>query len=174
MENVRRFFPDMDKLGVLYNAGEANSKATVAKIKEAGRKMGFGVAEATVSKSADVYQAAQSLVGKVDVIFVPTDNTVVSGLESAVKVSVRNKVPLFCADVDSVSRGAMAAMGFDYYKHGRQTAAMARRILSGRRPKYMPVEFQKDLQLHINLKYAKKMGVTVSQAIIDDADKVYR
>ena len=174
MENVKRFFPNLKNLGVMYNAGEANSKATVVKIKEAGKTMGFGVAEATVSKSADVYQAAQSLVGKVDVIFVPTDNTVVSGLESAVKVCTRNQVPLFCADVDSVARGAVAAMGFDYYKHGRQTGTMAKRILSGSKPENTPVEFQKDLQLHINMIFARKMGVSVPQAIIDDADKVYR
>ncbi len=171
---VQRFFPELKRLGVLYNAGEANSKATVAGIRAIGQDRGFEVLEATVSKSSDVYQATQSLIGKVDAIFVPTDNTVVSALESALKVCIQHQVALFCADVDSVKRGAVAAMGFDYYQHGRQTGAMAERIFNGAAPGTTPVESQKDLELHLNLKFAAQMGVEVPPAIIDAADMIYR
>lgn len=174
MEMVKKFFPNLKHLGVLYNAGEANSKATVASIREEGKKMGFDVTDATVSKSSDVYQSVKSLVGKVDAVFVPTDNTVVSALESAIKVCTENKLPLFCADVDSVARGAVAAMGFDYYKHGWQTGAMAQRIFEGANPGETPVETQKELQLHLNLKYAELMGVKVPDEILSTADKVYK
>jgi len=174
MEMVREFFPKLKTLGVMYNSGEANSKATVESIRAEGKKMGFEVVDATVSKSSEVYQAAKSLLGKADAIFVPTDNTVVSALESAIKVCTQNKMPLFCADVDSVARGAVAAMGFDYYRHGYQTGDMARRILEGANPGDTPVETQKELQLHLNLKYAGLMGVTVPEAILSKADKVYK
>jgi putative ABC transport system substrate-binding protein len=168
---VKKFFPDLKKLGILYNSGEVNSKTVVDRIRKLG---GFTVIDATVSKSSEVYQAAQSLVGRVDAIFVPTDNTVVSALESAIKVCVQNHVPLFCADTDSVARGAVAAMGFDYYKHGRQTGEMAIRILNGAKPADTPVETQKKLQLYVNLKYAKLMGVTVPESVLSAADKIYR
>jgi putative ABC transport system substrate-binding protein len=170
---VRAFFPELKHLGVLYNAGEANSKATVEQIREAGQRMGFEVVTATVSKSSDVYQAAGSLVGRVEAIFIPTDNTVVSALESAVKVCIQNQMPLFCADIDSVARGAVAAMGFDYYQHGYQTAAMAEKILAGADPGEMPVETQKILKLHLNLEFARKMGVLVPDPVLSKADKVY-
>jgi len=173
MEMVREFFPKLKTLGVMYNSGEANSKATVESIRAEGKKMGFEVVDATVSKSSEVYQAAKSLLGKADAIFIPTDNTVVSALESAIKVCAQNKMPLFCADVDSVARGAVAAMGFDYYRHGYQTGDMARRILEGANPGDTPVETQKELQLHLNLKYAGLMGVSVPEAILSKADKVY-
>jgi putative ABC transport system substrate-binding protein len=171
---VRRFYPDLKRLGVLYNAGEANSKATVAGIRTIGKERGFVVVDATVSKSSDVYQATQSLIGKVDAVFVPTDNTVVSALESAIKVCIQHQMTLFCADVDSVKRGAVAAMGFDYYQHGRQTGAMAERIFGGADPGTMPVEAQQTLQLHLNLKFAHQMGVQVPPAILETADKIYR
>jgi putative ABC transport system substrate-binding protein len=174
MGMVMRFYPDLKRLGVLYNAGEANSKSTLEGIRAIGQQKGFEVVEATVSKSSDVYQATKSLVGQVDAVFVPTDNTVVSALESAVKVCTQAKLALFCADVDSVKRGAVAAMGFDYYKHGRQTGAMAKRIFEGANPGDMPVESQKALELHLNLTSAREMGVTVPQAIIDSADKTYQ
>ena len=174
MQMVKTFVPQLKKLGVMYNSGEANSKSSVKLIREVGQQMGFEVVEATVSRTSDVYQAAKSLVGRVDAVFVPTDNTVVEALESAIKVCEQSDLPLFCADVDSVRRGAIAAKGFDYYKHGYQTGAMAERVLKGTAPADIPVEYQKVLQLHINLPAAAKMGLKVPENLLQQADKVYR
>jgi putative ABC transport system substrate-binding protein len=65
-------------------------------------------------------------------------------------------------------------MGFDYYQHGRQTGGMAERIFKGADPGTMPVESQKELELHLNLDFARKMGVVVPPAILETADKIYR
>ncbi|MCG6892049.1 MAG: ABC transporter substrate-binding protein [Desulfobacteraceae bacterium] len=173
MEMVRAFVPGLRKLGVMYNSGEANSRSSVKLIREVGQQLGFEVVDATVSKTSEVYQAAKSLVGRVEAVFVPTDNTVVESLESAVKVFSESDLPLFCADVDSVRRGAVAAMGFDYYRHGRQTGAMARRIFAGSLPADTPVEMQEELQLHINLQAAEAMAVPVPDALRQRADKIY-
>ena len=170
---VLTYKPGIKKLGLLYNAGEANSKANLAGIQKLGEELGFEVVEATASKTADVYQAAKSLIGRVDAVFVPTDNTIVSSLESVIKVGVQNQLPIFCADVDSVKRGAIAAMGFDYYKHGYQTGAMAQRILGGEKPAAIAVEFQHDLELHINRIYSEKMGLTPPEELLKKAIKIY-
>ncbi len=174
MKMVLAYDKNIKKLGLLYNAGEANSKATIASIKALSSSLGFETVEATASKTADVYQAAKSLVGRVDAVFIPTDNTIVSALESVIKVGIQNKLPIFAADVDSVKRGAVAAMGFDYYKHGYQTGALAEKILAGVKPEDIPVEFQKDLQLHINAKYSEMMGLTPPEALLKQATKVYK
>lgn len=174
LEMVMTYKPDIKRLGVLYNAGEANSKATVATLKEMSAKMGFKVVEATAAKTADVYTAAKSLVGRCDAVFIPTDNTIVSALESVLKVGTQNKLPIFAADVDSVERGAVAAMGFDYYKHGYQTGAMARKILEGTSPAQLPVESQDELQLQINLKAATAMGAEPPKVLVDRATKLYK
>ncbi len=174
MEMIRKFLPGMKKLGVMYNSGETNSRSSVQLLRKVGKEMGYEVVDATVSKTSEVYQAAKSLVGRVDAVFVPTDNTVVESLESAVKVFGENDLPFFSADVDSVRRGSVAAMGFDYYKHGRQTGAMAKRIFDGASPGDTPVETQKELQLHINLKAADMMAVKVPEAMLKAADKVYK
>lgn len=173
LEMVFEFQPGIKRLGVLYNAGEANSKAILASIVELSEEMGFEVVEATAPRTADVYQAAKSLVGRADAVFIPTDNTIISALESVVKVGVQSKLPIFAADVNSVERGAAAAMGFDYYKHGYQTGAMAEKVLKGTNPADIPVEFQEELQLQINTKYAKMMGLTPPQSLLDKAAKIY-
>ncbi len=173
LEMITTYKPDIKTLGILYNAGEANSKAIVASVKELSSKFGFTVVEATAPKTADVYAAAKSLVGRCDAVFIPTDNTIVAALESVIKVGTQNKLPIFAADVDSVARGAVAAMGFDYYKHGYQTGAMAKKVLEGAAPASLPVEFQKDLQLQINLKAAEAMGAPAPEMLIKQASKVY-
>jgi putative ABC transport system substrate-binding protein len=89
-------------------------------------------------------------------------------------VGVQNKLPVFAADVDSVKRGAVAAMGFDYYKHGYQTGAIAERIINGEKPETIPVQFQKDLQLYINANFSRQMGVTPPEALLKKATKVYQ
>ena len=174
MEMIRRFYPGLKKLGMIYNAGEANSKTTVSMVQADGAKAGFEVVAATVAKTSDVNQAAKSLVGKVDAIYLPTDNTVISALESVIKVCEQEKMPLFSADVDSVKRGTVAALAFDYYQHGYQTGLMAKRLLVDKAdPGTTCVETQQELVLHLNLKAASRMGVKVPEDVQKDADKVY-
>ena len=173
LEMVRRFLPQLKTLGVMYNSGEVNSVSNVKRLKEAAEKMGIAIIDGPVTNSADVFQAAQSLVGKVEAVYVPTDNTVVSALETVIKVCEKTRLPLFSADTDSVKRGAIAAMGFDYYQHGRQTGAMARKILAGAKPADLPVEFQENLTFHINPEAGKRMGLTIDKAILDSADTLH-
>lgn len=169
---IREFHPELTSLGVIYNSGEANSRALVNLLKAETDKAGIKLEEATVARSSDVFQASRSLVGRAQAVYVPTDNTVVSAFEALAKVCQDNKLPLYAADVDSVPRGAVAALGFDYYEHGRQAGAMAARILRGADPATTPVETQQELKLHINLPAAQAMGVTIPQALLDRAEKI--
>ncbi|MEM1253938.1 MAG: ABC transporter substrate-binding protein [Cyanobacteria bacterium P01_H01_bin.21] len=165
--------PDAQSVGVIYNAGESNSVSLVNLLNTEAEAQGFTVEEATVSSSADVVTAAESLVGKVDVIYIPTDNTVVSALESVIQVGNDNQLPIFAGDTDSVERGAIATASFDYYEVGRQTGDMAVRILNGENPGDMPVELASTVDLAINLAAAEAMGVTVPDVIKDSADQVF-
>ena len=170
---IREIVPGVKTIGVIYNAGEPNSVVLVNKLKEEAAKVGLGVEEATIANSSGVYQAAKSLVGRCQAVYVPTDNTVVSALESAVKVCKQSQLPLIAADVDSVTRGAIAAVAVDYYKMGLQTGDMAYKILAeGVNPGSMPVEFLNDLNLHVNKTAAASMGVTLPQATVERATKV--
>lgn len=165
--------PDAKNVGVIYNAGESNSVSLVELLNVEAAEQGFAIEEATVSTSADVATAAESLVGKVDAIYVPTDNTVVSALEAVIQVGSENQLPVFAGDTDSVERGAIATASFDYYEVGRQTGEMAVRILGGESPGDIPVELANTVDLAVNLEAAEAMGVTVPDAIRDSADQIF-
>jgi putative tryptophan/tyrosine transport system substrate-binding protein len=173
MDLIREILPNAKKLGTIYNPGEVNSVASVKDIKAESAKRGMTLIEAPAPSSNVVRTAVETLVGKVDAIHIPTDNTVVLALESVIKVCQENKIPLFASDVESVTRGAMAAVAIDYYKLGRQTGAMAKKILEKTaKISELPVEEQKDLLLHLNMGQATKMGVTIHQELIGRASKV--
>lgn len=164
--------PDAKTIGVLYNAGEANSVTLVALAREAAAALGYRVVEATVANSAGVMAASKSLVGRADAVYVPTDNTVVSALEAVVKVCQANHLPLVAADTDSVTRGAIAALAIDYYQLGRQTGDMIAKILKGADPATLPVETLREFELHVNAKAARASGVTLRKAFVARAAKV--
>lgn len=172
LELIRKFLPQLKKLGVIYNSGEANSVTLVRVLKEEAQKRGITVEEATVSNSSGVFQAAKSLVGRSEAVYIPTDNTVVSAFESIVQVGYQAKLPVFAADTDSVGRGAIAALAVDYYKMGRQTGEMVARILKGAKPGEMPVETLRKFQIYLNPGSAAKMGLKIPATLLKQADKI--
>jgi len=174
LDLIKEVMPGAKVVGVPFNPGEANSVTLMAIIKAEAPARGLTVVEAPATKSSDVLGAAQSLVGKVDAIYVPTDNTIVTALEAVVKVGIDNQVPVFAGDTDSVPRGAIAAIGFNYYDIGRQTGKMVVRILKGEAPGSIAVEGVEITELYVNPGMAKKMGVTLPEGLVARAKEVVK
>ena len=174
LDLIREITPSAKRIGVPYNPGEANAVTLVNLLKEKAPIKEIEIITAAAPKSADVQSAAQSLVGKVDVIYVPTDNTIVTALEAVVKVGIDNKIPVYAGDTDSVPRGAAAALGFNYYDVGRQTGKMVARILKGEKPGDMAVEGVEITELHVNPGSAAKMGLTIPPDVVKRAKTVVK
>jgi putative tryptophan/tyrosine transport system substrate-binding protein len=166
---IERFAPDAQTVGLLYNAGEANSVVLVEAQKEVAAERGLQVVEATAASSAEVQQAAQSLVGRVDAITTVGDNTIASALESVVQLSRDNQIVHIAGDTESVERGALAGYAFDYKDLGRQAGFMAAAILKGQAVADTPVEFAEDLQLSINEATAEALGLTIPEDLEAEA-----
>src|SRR5690625_2963093 len=150
VEFIEKYFPDAN-VGLLYNAGEQNSVTQIEAVNEAAEGTSLTLSERTVSTSAEVQQAAQSLAGDVDVFYIVTDNTVVSALESVVSVANEQNIPLMVGEPDSLTRGGFATYGIDYYTIGYRTGEMAVEILTGEKtPEEIPVEYPPAMQPFIN------------------------
>ncbi|SOB89532.1 putative ABC transport system substrate-binding protein [Ureibacillus xyleni] len=149
-------------VGTVYNTGEQNSVAQVDQVRTLLEEAGLKLEEAAVSTSAEVKQATESLIGKVDSLYIITDNTVVSALESVVEVAEANKLPLMAGELDSVKRGALGAYGFEYYDIGYEAGQMAVKILNGEAtPAEIPAAYPANLKLLINKTPADKLGLEV-------------
>ncbi|NLL18205.1 MAG: ABC transporter substrate-binding protein [Clostridia bacterium] len=172
LELLQQIVPEVKNIGLIYNSGEQNSIVQADEVKKYAAEKGLNVVEATPTNSSEVLQAAQSLVGKVDAIYVPTDNTVVSALEAVVKVSYDNQIPMFPGEGDSVVRGGIATAGVNYYRLGRQTGEQALKILAGVNPAEIPVETQTEMSVIVNLKAAETVGIEIPQSVIDQAIEI--
>lgn len=168
---IKEITPNAKSIGFIYNTAEANSVSTLAALKAEAEKAGLTIVESVATKSAEVQGAARALVGRADVIYVPTDNTIVSAFEAAVGVAEEAKIPLYAGDTDSVNRGALAALGFNYFDVGKQTGEVVVRVLKGEKPGDIPVRVAAGTDLVINKKAAEKMGVTFPESITKRATK---
>jgi putative ABC transport system substrate-binding protein len=172
LDLLQRLVPNAKRIGTVYNPGEANAVALVDMIEEIMKARDMVLVKAAATKTSEVLGASRSLVGKADAIYLTTDNTVISAAEAVISVGERSQIPVFAADTATVSRGAVAALGFDYYNHGRQTGAMVVRILEGADTAGMPVETMDTLDLFVNPEAAKRMGMTIADDIIAEAKEV--
>jgi len=174
---IPRFLPKAKNVGTIYNAGEANSVVQIEVAKEACKELGLNLIEVTVSNSSEVLMAAQSLGERVDAIYVVTDNTVVSALESVINVCNRQKIALIVADPSLVDKGALASYGIDYFSLGKRSGEIALKIIKGSKPSDIPIQTitdPNDLQFVVNLDAAKIIGLSVSDEIIEAADKIIK
>ncbi|WP_343584077.1 ABC transporter substrate-binding protein [Herbaspirillum sp.] len=171
---IKRVVPKAKRVGMVYNPGEANSAVVVKALKELLAKSGMTLVEAAAPRSVDVGTAAKSLIGKVDVIYTNTDNNVVSAYESLVKVGNDAKIPLVASDTDSVKRGAIAALGVNYYDLGRQTGKVVARILKGEKPGDIASATSSKLELFVNTAAAQKQGVTLAPELVSSAKTVIK
>ncbi|WP_303854008.1 ABC transporter substrate-binding protein [Bartonella apis] len=169
---LKEIKPDLKKLGYLYNAAEANSVSTLNVLKKLAEKEGIEIIPSAAPKSSDVQAATRALIGKVDMIYVPTDNTIISVLEGATKVAAESKTPLFTADPSSIGHGAFAAQGIDYYDSGLETGKLVVRILKGEKPGDIDVVTPEGKNVAVDLQAAEKMGVVIPQPVLDRAAKI--
>ncbi|WP_138420081.1 ABC transporter substrate-binding protein [Aquibacillus sediminis] len=147
-------------VGLIYNSGEANSVAQIEAVNAAIEGTSLNTEERTVATSADVQQAATTLVGDADVIYVITDNTVVDALEAVVGVSNDQDIPLIVGEPDSVRKGGFATYGIDYHTIGYRAGEMAVEVLTGEKTTSdIPVEIPPEMQLFINKDAAEDQGV---------------
>jgi putative ABC transport system substrate-binding protein len=173
-EMYQDLLPNVKRWGTIYNPGDVNVTFHVKEMKEAIEGMGLKLIEAHVSTSAEVMQAAQSLVGRVDAIHITSDNTCVSAFESIVKVCNANDIPLFAGDRDSVPRGCVAAYGPDYFLVGYTAGKKAARILKGENPGEIPAGLASEYSLWVSFKHAKEQGAKLLPTLVKKAaDKLW-
>ena len=165
--------PNTKTIGTIYCSSEVNSEVQVKAMKEYAESKGLKVEVATISTVNDIQQAAQSLVGQVDVFYEPTDNIIASAMPTLAAITDPAKKPIICGEPNMVKAGGFATYGIDYYKLGVQTGYMAADILDGKsKPATMPIEMAKDLKVTINKKSAAALGITIPEDVLTDADVV--
>ena len=162
---LKQILPDAKKVGILYCSAESNSEIQAQMAREAIEAAGMTSQDFTVSSSNEIQTVVQSMVGKVDAIYAPTDNTIAAGMTTVGMVAGDNNLPVICGESGMVDNGGLATYGIDYYQLGYMTGQQAVRILTeGASPADMPIEYLpvEKCELTVNEETAATLGIDVS------------
>lgn len=168
---IRKIGPNIKRLGVLYNPGEAPSQYGIKEIRRFSKDMGFEISEGAVNTTNDVYPVAQNLAHNVDALFLSSDSTAIGGVAGAMRVAVDRKIGLFVGDSGTVAKGGVAAVSVGYPQLGRDTGKLAVRLLKGERN--IPPVVAKGIDIYVNKKAAEMMGIDLTENVVRSATKVY-
>ena len=162
--------PNTKTIGTIYCSSEVNSEVQVKAMKEYAESKGLKVEVATISTVNDIQQAAQSLVGQVDVFYEPTDNIIASAMPTLAAITDPAKKPIICGEPNMVKAGGFATYGIDYYKLGVQTGYMAADILDGKsKPEDMAIQSQPTMKLAVNKDALQRLGITLPADLPQEA-----
>lgn len=175
VEHIKLFkkITGIKTLGYIYTSNEDNSVSSLELVKRGCKEAGLELVTQSISTSAEVRQAAEAIVNRVDGIYLTTDNTVFSALPSLVSVFNKAKKPIFSGDVTGAKNGGcFMASGFNYYKAGYATGEIVVQILNGKKPSEIPVRFMtkpSDSDLLFDLDVAKTCGITIPEEYLKQA-----
>lgn len=170
---VKQVAPDAETVGILYNSAESNSEIQAEMAEEACKAEGLKAERLTISSTNEIQTVVTSAVGKVDVIYAPTDNMVASAMATVAMVANENGLPTIVGEPGMVKNGGLITYGIDYEKLGYQAGEMAAKILTGEaEPADMPIEYQdlSECAFQVNVDTAEELGIDVSGL---DAEQVH-
>lgn len=164
---IKQIVPDVESIGMLYSSSEANSVFQINLAKAAAEELGIASVDASISNSNEIQQVTQSLVGKVQAIYIPTDNMLAAGMSTVTLVTEPAKIPVIVGEEGMVNQGGLATYGINYYNLGKLTATQAVQILKdGVAPADIPVAYLTDLNFSLNEEMAQTLGIEIPEELL--------
>lgn len=169
IEFIKSLIPHAKTLGVIYNPGDSGSVTSLATIREEAKVQGLSIVEATPIKSSDIQTAFLMLVGKVDAIYVPLDNMVVSSMKTVSSLALKHKIPLFSADSGSVEADALACVGYSYHQTGIETGKIVADILKGKKSSEINIAHPDKVDIFVNRKALETLDISLPEHLRNQA-----
>lgn len=162
---IQELTPKVARLGMIYNPSEANSVAVVSRLREyiAQTKLDFKLVERSVANSSDVAMAMQSLLGNMDAIYLPPDNTAHAAIPVIGKIAKEHKIPFYATVKNALDDGALATLSLDFVELGKESATLALAVLSGQNPATMPIRLNENPSVFISAKAATSLGIDIEK-----------
>jgi ABC-type uncharacterized transport system substrate-binding protein len=154
----RKIYPGLRVAGTVWNPAEACSQACVRIARATARELGIELMEAQVENSSGVLEAANSLVARgAQALFIGCDNTVAAAAQPVMNAGAQGRIPVLTYEATWAERGAMVALGADYFEVGRMAGELAGDVLRGRDTATIPVADVVPKKLGLNLSVLKKL-----------------
>lgn len=166
IELLSQITPNLKTVGLLYCSSEQNSVFQMDIAKKKLDSMGIKYIDATVTSANEIQQVVQSVVGKVEAIYTPTDNMIAAGMATVALVAEPAKLPVVCGEGGMTMLGGTATYAISYYELGKLTATQAVAILKGeKKPATMPIETLKTFDLVVNTNMVNSIGIIIPESL---------
>ncbi|HNU23134.1 MAG TPA: ABC transporter substrate-binding protein, partial [Mesotoga sp.] len=142
LQLLKLTLPQVETIGIIYNSGEANSVTIREFAKEACDALGMRLVDITGSTTVEMVTSLNAQIKDVDAIYIGTDNTAASSIQSISKVALREKIAIVAADIDIARSGGLIGFGFNYYQIGRATGELVVQILKGASPSELETKIE--------------------------------
>lgn len=162
---LHKVLPDAKKVGLLFASNEANSEIQIEMAEAALDKLGLSHDRYTVSNSNELQSVVESMVGKVDAVYSPTDNTIAAGMAQVGQIAKENKLPIIPGEKGMCEAGGLCTLSIDYTELGHMAGEMAIKILKGEsKPEDMAIEQEDASKLEVvkNDDMAQALGIDLS------------
>lgn len=173
LPRIKSLFLDSDRIGILYDP--KNTKNTVEAARKTAQAIGVTLVTEAVTSNKAIPQAFQNLLGKVDLLWMLPDSTVVTpeSIGFLLLSALRHKLPVVTFSDGLVGKGAVAAISPDYGDMGEEAGRLVNQIFEGRDFTDIPILNPKKINVTINLKTATKIGTRLNLRTLKTVDKIY-
>jgi putative tryptophan/tyrosine transport system substrate-binding protein len=175
LEILKEIVPKLRRVVTFYDPRNPVAINSSKFAREAARLQGVGLIERHVASIEELQAGLRALrAGEVDGFFEVSDAMVVNQAQLIIDTARVKRLPTMFQIQSSAIKGGLASYSVSFHEMGRLSAKYVQRILTGVKPKDMPVEGVDKIELVINLKAAKQIGLTIPQSVLYRADKVIK
>jgi putative ABC transport system substrate-binding protein len=173
LELLRYLVPKLDLVGYLVNPTNANSRMESGEVQAAGRNYGQQILVLNVSSESELDEAFATMVARRAGAFMIGNDPFFNGhLEHLAALAARHKLPAIHTLREYAVAGGLIGYGSSLAYGYHQAGIYTGRVLRGERPTDLPVELAARIELVVNLKTAKALGLTIPELIMVRADEV--
>lgn len=158
-------------VGIIYNTGESNSEIQIEEVKAAASELDMTVETVGITSVNDIPQAMNTLAEKIDVLYMISDNMVASAIQLVSNLAIEKNIITLSTIESQAADGVLISNGLSYTELGRQTAAMAKKILVDKVDiKDIHVESPTELKKIVNSKTMEALGLTKDNKAFEGAE----
>jgi putative ABC transport system substrate-binding protein len=173
LEILKEILPDLHRVVTFYDPRNNVALAAAKSAREAARQLRVEIVERHVASVEELRQGVKALKAhEADAYFYTNDAMVTSQVPFIIDTARSKKIPTMFHEPSLVTQGALISYGVSYREIGRLSAKYVQRVLAGSSPQNLPVESLSRLELAVNLRTARELGLTIPQSVLFRADKV--
>lgn len=169
---IAELTPQVRRVGIIYNPGEVNSSVVVSDLRREAPARRIELVERPIANSSEMSQSLESMLGEIDAVFLPPDNTAYAGLAVVGRLTKAAEIPFYATVKDALDHNALATLGLDFEKLGRESAKLVLDVVAGRDPKTLPIGVNKAPTISISRTVASALGKKVDLAAFEHRSNV--